>query len=157
MYMGVALILIGIVSLAALLLRSGYGFAAPGFGGNGRYRSDEPPPPRYQFPEGVTAGGYGSSNLRQLPITPPPAPRETPRILREVTARAAEAAAIPKKPPISRQTSEKTIPIQYIIERSRAGADELEIAREFGMGRDEVSMVLNLARLAKGGGHAHRN
>jgi len=50
-----------------------------------------------------------------------------------------------------RGEGDRRIPTDLIRQKARAGAGELEIARELGVGRDEVSMVLNLARLAGGG------
>ncbi len=50
-------------------------------------------------------------------------------------------------PKIERKAG-RGVPVDLIIEKSKGGADELEIARSVGISRDEVAMVLNLSRLA---------
>jgi len=54
---------------------------------------------------------------------------------------------------VSERTDDKDskIPVGKVLEMAAQGGDELQIARQLGLGRDEVAMVLNLARLAHKG------
>lgn len=52
----------------------------------------------------------------------------------------------PVKPP--RRRGPASTPVDMILSKANDGENELEIARSLSIGRDEVAMVLNLARLA---------
>lgn len=43
----------------------------------------------------------------------------------------------------------RQIPTDLIIEKAKSGTDQMQIARELNLGRDEVSMVINLAKLGR--------
>ena len=49
------------------------------------------------------------------------------------------------------------IPTELIIESAQSGASETDIARKFNMGRDEVAMIISLARFARGGSFAGKS
>lgn len=52
--------------------------------------------------------------------------------------------------PVRKPMTKRSIPTEEILKLAGSGRSEIEIARRLNMGRDEVSMVLNLNRLSKG-------
>jgi len=94
---------------------------------NSTYRTSSIPTTRQEQPPPVAASilaNYVSSSGRTAPINP-------------ATRRDPPAATVHR------------IPSDRILELRREGVDEWDIARQLGIGRDEVSMVLNLARIRR--------
>jgi len=149
MLIGWALLVVGAAALAGLMISpAGAGFSLAGLGGNGRAHVDyepEPPPPRRVERDRPIARRF--SRIEE-PEPPAPMPYTSDVAVAEplmtATSRRQSTAQMtaPSEPP-------RHIPTEYILSRAQAGASELEIAREFSMGRDEVAMILNLAQMGQ--------
>lgn len=126
-FMGWGLLAAGAAGLVMLLMRRSPAYPME-LASVGETGDAEPPPPKYTF------------TLPDFPAPPSPPSRR----------RAAEPPPPPKPAPSGR------IPAQRVLELARAGANEAVIARELNLSRDEVAMVLNLARLAQEARTYHR-
>jgi hypothetical protein len=153
MLVGWGLLLVGVAALMGLLLgsnrpgplRMGWQMAA------GDYADDGEPP---GYPAKGRGFSRGAASDREDDSTEYRRPRpDRPTVSRRMQAAVRPSAAAADDAGLmldaDRLAGGRHIPRDQILRRSQMGVDELQIARELGMGQDEVSMVINLARLAK--------
>lgn len=150
-YFGWALVAIGVMFLLRLLLWNrnrvdGYQLSV----NDDRWLSaDEDPIPASRYPAFRPRHEISRPTSRQPreDKTGTTIPRISPSVARSYSR---EPDASPKPTPAVDNSAGrgKKMPVNLILEKARSGAGELEIAQEIGIGRDEVAMVINLARLA---------
>ena len=158
MYLGWGLLFVGLLALIGLLIDPWRraALAAGAYRGERSWSDEElrphfAPEPRSRFR--VDRPAVYETRSPTAGVGPP---HISPRMAE--LYRSGKPGGLRPTPASTRQgAGERRIPTDVIIQKAQAGTGELEIARQLGLGRDEVSMVLNLARLAGRGAGGRKN
>ena len=152
MYVGLACLIVGIVTLIGIFVAvSNRPSVVPGYlsaelrFNNGiplpDHRIERQYPGGRRFPAKDRGNGHGSPKHGSKG-------RISPRVNGLYVSNIYSQAGFQGKA-IADSPDSQRIPVEHIVRKAGWGASNLEIAYDLGIGRDEVTMVLNLNRLAR--------